>query len=74
MTTFFHIWSALFFWWLQRQPLAIQRRTFETALRMSGFSKKQAFDVAKNIRPLSERSNQSPRASNDAHSPGKHSD
>ena len=70
MRTLFAIWARAFLWGLQRQPLATQRRYFEVALRQGGLSKRTAFQVAMQIRLPSERSNQSPHASNGAHSTG----
>ena len=66
--------TLLFLWWLNHQPLAMQRRCVEATLRALGFSKNRAFDVAKQIRPLSERRNHPGDASNGAPSPGARGD
>jgi hypothetical protein len=74
MTTLFQLWARAFLWWLQRQPLSLQRRYFETALRQGGLSRRAAFQVAMQIRVPTEHPNEPGSASNGAPSPGARGD
>lgn len=74
MRTLFALWARVFLWWLQRQPLALQRRYFETALRQGGLSKRAAFQVAMQIRVPAEHPDHPGDASNGKPSHGARDD